>query len=374
MIQRRQTRQLHVGTVAVGGGAPISVQTMTKTDTRDVERTVAQIKDIEAARADIVRCAVPDAEAAEALCAIVPRVSIPVVADIHFDHRLALKVLEGGVACLRLNPGNIGSRAKVEEVTCAAKERGVPIRIGVNAGSLEKEILQKYGWPTAEAMVESALGHVRILEDLDFTAVKVSLKASDVERTVAAYRLFAARTDYPLHLGVTEAGSTFAGTVKSAVGLGILLSDGVGDTVRVSLTDAPAEEVRVGREILKALGVRSSGPVLVSCPTCGRIEVELKPIVEEVERQLADLPYPLTLALMGCAVNGPGECQEADLGLAAGRHVGMIYKQGKPYRKVPEDKIVEEFVAEARKMAAEKIELESRRAGEPGKDRKPPQD
>jgi len=366
MIERRKTRQVMVGNVAVGGKAPISVQTMTKTDTRDVEATVAQIKAIEAAKADIVRCAVPDAQAAQALCAIVSRVSIPVVADIHFDYKLALKVLEGGVSCLRLNPGNIGSRARVEEVTRAAKERGVPIRIGVNSGSLEKHLLEKYGWPTPEAMVESALIHLRILEDLYFAAVKVSLKASDVERTLAAYRLFASKTDYPVHLGVTEAGSTFAGTVKSAIGLGVLLNEGIGDTLRVSLTDTPMEEARVGREILKALNIRSSGAVLISCPTCGRIEVDLKPIVAEVERQLADLPYPLTLALMGCAVNGPGECQEADLGLAAGRHVGMIYKQGKPYRKVPEDKIVEEFVAEARKMADEKIESGNRGAGEPG--------
>ena len=354
-MQRRKTRQLMVGKVAVGGDAPISVQTMTKTDTRDEQATLAQIRQIEAARADIVRCAVPDMEAAEALCRIIPQVSIPVVSDIHFDHKLALKMAAGGAACLRVNPGNIGSRARVEEVVAAARDRGIPIRIGVNSGSLEKHLLQKYGWPTTEALVESALEHVRILEELNFPDVKVSLKASDVERTVAAYRLFAAKNDYPLHLGVTEAGSAFAGTIKSAVGLGILLHEGIGDTIRISLTDTPTEEVRVGREILKALNIRSSGPVIISSPTCARIEVDLPPMVKEIERQLADLPYPLTLALMGCAVNGPGECQEADLGLAAGRKVGMIYKQGKPYKKVPEDKIVEEFVLLAKEMAEERV-------------------
>jgi (E)-4-hydroxy-3-methylbut-2-enyl-diphosphate synthase len=355
MITRRKTRQIQVGGVPVGGDAPIPVQTMTKTDTRDRAATLAQIRQVEEAGADIVRCAVPDMEAAEALCAILPEAKIPVVADIHFDYRLALRVAEGGVSCLRINPGNIGSRERVAEVVAASKDRGVPIRIGVNSGSVEKPLLAKYGFPSPAAMVESALGHVRILEEMDFHDIKVSIKASDVERTVEAYRLFARQNDYPLHLGVTEAGGTFAGTVKTAVGLGILLHEGIGDTIRVSLTDTPMEEIRVGREILKALGVRSAGPVIISCPTCGRIEVDLPTMAAEIERRLAKLPYPLTLALMGCAVNGPGECAEADLGLAGGKNAGMLYKKGKPFRKVQASEIVEVFVEEAFRLAEEKL-------------------
>lgn len=355
MIPRRKTRKVMVGSVPVGGDAPIPVQTMTKTDTRDRAATLAQIREVEAAGADIVRCAVPDMDAAEALCAILPEAGIPVVADIHFDYRLALRVAEGGISCLRINPGNIGSRERVKEVVRAATDRAIPIRIGVNSGSVEKALLAKFGFPSPEAMVESALGHVRILEELGFRDIKVSIKASDVERTVRAYRLFAAENDYPLHLGVTEAGSAFAGTVKTAVGLGILLHEGIGDTLRVSLTDTPAEEIRVGREILKVLGVRSAGPVIISCPTCGRLEVDLCAMAAEIEKRLATLPYPLTLALMGCAVNGPGECAEADLGLAGGKNAGMLYKKGKPYRKVSAGEIVEVFVEEAFKLAEEKL-------------------
>jgi (E)-4-hydroxy-3-methylbut-2-enyl-diphosphate synthase len=328
---------------------------MTKTDTRDGAATLAQIRQVEEAGADIVRCAIPDMEAAEALCAILPESKIPVVADIHFDYRLALKMAEGGIACLRINPGNIGSPLRVQEVVRAAKDRDIPIRIGVNSGSVEKPLLEKYGFPSPEAMVESALGHVRILEELDFHNIKVAIKASDVERTVQAYRLFAEKNDYPLHLGVTEAGSAFAGTVKTAVGLGILLHEGIGDTLRVSLTNTPVEEIRVGREILKVLGIRSAGPVIISCPTCGRLEVDLPAMAAEIEKRLASLPYPLTLALMGCAVNGPGECAEADLGLAGGKNAGMLYKKGKPFRKVDAGEIVEVFVEEAFKMAEEKL-------------------
>ena len=354
--ERRRTKRVSVGGVPVGGGSPVTVQTMTKCDTRDRAATLVQIMSVQAAGADIVRCAVPDEDAASALCSILPQATIPVVADIHFDYRLALTVVRGGISCLRLNPGNIGSRARVEEVTAAARDRGIPIRIGVNAGSLEKHLLQKYGWPTAEAMVESALGHINILEKLGFFDIKVSLKASDVRRTVEAYRLFSSRSEYPLHLGITEAGGVFTGTVKSSIGLGILLEEGIGDTIRVSLTGPPEEEVRVGKEILKALGIRSSGPVIVSCPTCGRAEVALADMLSEIEKRLEKMPFPHKIAVMGCAVNGPGECAEADLGLAGGRSSAVIYKRGKVLKKVDADKVVDEFVREAFEMAeAEKI-------------------
>jgi len=338
----------------VGGGAPCSVQSMCSTDTRDVAATLDQIRALASAGCEIVRCAVPDMAAAEALGEIKVQSSIPVIADIHFDYRLALRVLEGGIDGLRLNPGNIGERWKVEEVVKAARERLVPIRIGVNAGSLEKELLEKYGHPTAEAMAESALGHVRILEEIGYDQIKISLKASDVMKTVEAYRLLAQKVDYPLHIGITEAGTIFSGTIKSSVGLGILLAEGIGDTMRVSLTGDPVDEVRVGFEILKALGLRQRGINFVSCPTCGRCQINLIGVAEEVENRLAAIDAHLTVAVMGCVVNGPGEAREADVGIAGGRGEGLLFRHGEIVRKVPENEMADALVAEVEQMAKEK--------------------
>ncbi len=356
---RRKTRKIRIGGLAVGGDAPISVQSMCSTDTRDVAATSAQIAALADAGCEIVRCAVPDAEAARALKAICAQSPVPLIADIHFDHRLALAALDAGVAGLRLNPGNIGARWKVEEVVRACAGRAVPIRIGVNAGSLEKELLEKYGQPSAEAMVASALGHIRLLEDLGYLEIKVSLKASDVRRTVAAYRLMAEQVDYPLHIGITEAGTTWAGTIKSAVGIGALLADGIGDTLRVSLTGDPVEEVRVGWEILKSLDLRERGPVFISCPTCGRCQIDLISVAEEVERRLHDLPVKLTIAVMGCVVNGPGEAREADLGIAGGQGQGLLFRRGEVVRKVPQAELADVLVDEARQMAAGMIASDS---------------
>lgn len=350
---RQKTRQIKLGNVAIGGDAPISIQSMCNTDTRDVVATLAQIDQLQQAGCEIVRCAVPDQQAAEALHAIVRDCPIPLVADIHFDYKLALASLDAGVDGLRLNPGNIGERWKVEEVVQACRERAVPIRIGVNGGSLEKELLEKYGHPTGAAMAESALGHIRILEELNYPEIKVSLKASDIHRTVEAYCLLAKQVDYPLHIGITEAGTTWAGTIKSSVGLGTLLYDGIGDTLRVSLTGDPVEEVKVGWEILKSLGLRERGPVFVSCPTCGRCEVELIAIAEEVEKRLHDLPRALTIAVMGCVVNGPGEAREADLGIAGGKGQGLLFSKGKVVRKVPQAELADALVEEAWKMIRE---------------------
>ncbi|SHJ42226.1 4-hydroxy-3-methylbut-2-en-1-yl diphosphate synthase [Malonomonas rubra DSM 5091] len=347
---RRKSRQIKLGGLAIGGDAPISVQSMCNTDTRNVPATLAQIADLEKAGCEIVRCAVPDQQAADCLGEIRQGCNIPLVADIHFDYKLALTAVEQGVDCLRLNPGNIGERWKVEEVVAACRERQVPIRIGVNGGSLEKELLEKYGHPTPEAMAESALGHIRILEDLNYQEIKVSLKASDVRRTVEAYWRLATQVDYPLHIGITEAGTTWSGTIKSAVGLGSLLYEGIGDTLRVSLTGDPVEEVRVGFEILKSLELREHGPVFVSCPTCGRCEIDLIEIAEEVEQRLQDLPKPLTIAVMGCVVNGPGEAREADLGIAGGKGQGLLFCKGEVLRKVPQNELADALVAEAWKM------------------------
>lgn len=327
---------------------------MCSTDTRDVAATLDQVCSLAAAGCEIVRCAVLDMTAAEALGEIKRQSPIPVVADIHFDYRLALRVLEGGIDGLRLNPGNIGERWKVEEVVKAARERLVPIRIGVNAGSLEKELLEQYGHPTAEAMVESALGHVRILEDIGYDQIKISLKASDVMKTVEAYRLLSQKVDYPLHIGITEAGTIFSGTIKSSVGLGILLADGIGDTMRVSLTGDPVDEVRVGFEILKALGLRQRGINFVSCPTCGRCQINLIGVAQEVENRLAAIEAPITVAVMGCVVNGPGEAREADVGIAGGRGEGLLFRHGEIVRKVPECEMADALVAEVEQMAKEK--------------------
>jgi len=347
----RTTRQIHVGNVAIGGNAPVAVQSMTNTDSRDVTATLAQIERLALVGCEIVRCAVPDQQAAAALKAICAASTLPVIADIHFDYQLALASLQSGVAGLRLNPGNIGERWKIEEVVAACRDRQIPIRIGVNGGSLEKDLLAKYGHPTPQAMVESALGHIRLLEELNYQEIKVSLKASNIERTVEAYRLLAGQVDYPLHIGITEAGTTWAGTIKSSVGLGILLYDGLGETLRVSLTGDPVEEVKVGWEILKSLGLRQRGPTFISCPTCGRCQIDLIPVAEEVERRLADLPGSITIAVMGCAVNGPGEAREADIGIAGGKGEGLLFRKGEIVAKVPADQLAEVLVAEARKLA-----------------------
>jgi (E)-4-hydroxy-3-methylbut-2-enyl-diphosphate synthase len=354
VFPRRKTKRIMIGPVPIGGGAPIAVQSMTKTQTHNIRATVAQIKRLERAGCEVVRLAVPDARAAEALPEIKRRVSIPVIADIHFDHRLALAALGAGVDGLRLNPGTIGSRTKVREIVRAAAERRVPIRIGVNSGSLEKDLLRKHGDASPKAMVESALGHIRLLEDLGFDLIKVSLKASDIVRTVAAYRLLAGKVDYPFHAGITEAGSRFAGSVKSSVGLGILLSEGLADTVRVSLTAVPEEEVRVAYLILQSAGLRTRGINFISCPICGRAEVDMMTIVPQVEKRLASVRAPLTVALMGCMVNGPGEAREADIGLACGRGVGILFRKGKLVGRIEEEKIIPEFIAEVKKLAAQK--------------------
>ena len=352
---KKTTRQIRIGDVLVGGGAPCAVQSMCSTDTRDTAATTAQILALAEAGCELVRCAVLDMEAAEALGEIKSHIPIPLIADIHFDYKLALKALEKGDDGLRINPGNIGERWKVAEVVKSSSERLVPIRIGVNAGSLEKELLERYRHPTAEAMVESALGHVRILEDLGYDQIKISLKASDVMKTVEAYRLLSQRVDYPLHIGITEAGTTFSGTIKSSVGLGILLAEGIGDTLRVSLTGDPVDEIRVGYGILKALGLRQRGINLVSCPTCGRCRINLIPVAEEVERRLQKIIKPINVAVMGCVVNGPGEAREADVGIAGGKGEGLLFRHGEIVRKVPESELADALVAEVEKMAEEPL-------------------
>jgi len=344
MKERRPTRQVHIGNVAIGGGSPVSVQSMTKTDTRDVDSTVRQIKGLESAGCDIIRLAVVDMDAANALGKIRSLVSIPIVADIHFDYRLALESLKQGVDGLRLNPGNIGEAWKVREVVAAAKDRGIPVRIGVNAGSLEKDLLAKYGHPTPESIVQSAEGHIRILEDLDFRDIKVSLKASNVMMTVDAYRLFSSRFAYPLHIGITETGPASTGAIKSAVGLGILLEEGIGDTMRVSLTAEPEEEIRVAYEILRAVGARKRGAEIVSCPTCGRCEVDMRPIAEAVERALRSVSRPITVAVMGCVVNGPGEAREADYGVACGKGTGIVFRHGEIIKTVRENELLQSLL------------------------------
>lgn len=351
---RRKTREINIGSVRVGGSAPISVQSMTNTLTSDVEATASQIKALESAGCEIARVAVPDMASAEAIGLIKRSVKIPIIADIHFDYRLALKAIDQGADGLRLNPGNIGSHDRVREVVVAAKSARVPIRIGVNAGSLEKEILEKYTHPTAPALVESALGHVRILEGLGFHDIKVSLKASSVPLTIEAYRLLAEKVDYPFHIGITEAGTLFSGTIKSAVGIGALLSEGLGDTLRVSLTADPVEEVKVGFEILKALKLRERGVTVVSCPTCGRVKIGAERLAIEIEKRLAHLSEPLTVAVMGCVVNGPGEAIESDVGIAGGDGVAMLYVKGKAVRKVEEAEIIPVVVEEAEKAAEAK--------------------
>lgn len=351
LFPRRETVQIRIGNVRIGGGAPVSVQSMTKTDTRDIRATRAQIRGLAREGCEIVRLAVPDAEAARAFVRIRKHSPVPLVADIHFDHRLALACLDGGADGLRLNPGTIGPADRVREVVRAAAERSVPIRIGVNSGSVEKDLLRAHGGPAPEAMAESALRHIRILEDLGFRLIKISLKASDVPRTVAAYRILARETAYPFHAGITEAGTLLPGAVKSSVGLALLLAEGLADTIRVSLTAPAVEEVRTAYRILAATGLRFRGVNIVSCPTCGRCGVDLAPIAGEIERRLASRVEPLTVAVMGCPVNGPGEAREADIGVACGKGEGILFIKGRILRRVPEKSIVAALVREAGLLA-----------------------
>lgn len=345
-MRRRLTRQIMVGSVPVGGDAPVVIQSMTNTDTRDIDATVNQIDQLAAAGCEIIRVAVPDSTAADALRGIKKRSLIPIIADIHFDYKLALKAIANGVDGLRLNPGNIGDEKRVREVVKAAAERQIPIRIGVNAGSLSKAILEKHNGVTPQGLFESAMEHIRILEDLDFRDIKISLKAFEIPLLVQAYELMSQQVDYPLHVGVTEAGTPWAGTIRSAVGIGALLSRGIGDTLRVSLTGDPVLEVKVGWQILKSLGLRQRGPIIVSCPTCGRTEIELIEIAEQVEQRIQHYKEPIKVAIMGCVVNGPGEAREADIGVAGGKGVGLLFKKGEVIRKVPEADMVEELIRE----------------------------
>jgi (E)-4-hydroxy-3-methylbut-2-enyl-diphosphate synthase len=348
-VRRRVTRKISVGSVEIGGDAPVSVQSMTNTPTTDIAATVAQIMRLEAAGCDIVRVAVPNSDAATALREIKQAISIPLVADIHFDYRLALASLDAGVDKLRINPGNIGSEDRVEAVAKAAKEQGVPIRIGVNAGSIDRK---RYGKPSAEALVESGLDEVRVLERLGFEDIVLSLKAFDVPTMIRAYELASQRCDYPIHLGVTEAGLAWEGTIRSSVGIGALLAEGIGDTIRVSLTGDPVEEVKVGFEILNSLGLRKKAFTLVSCPTCGRCAVDLTGIANEIRRRLEANPpsKPITVAVMGCVVNGPGEASLADVGVAGGKGAGVLFAKGEMLRTVPEDNLVDELIKEVEKL------------------------
>ncbi len=349
---RRETKTIIVGDVKIGSGNPISVQTMTKTDTRDVKSTVNQIKSVEAEGCQIVRCAVPDMDAAKALKEIVKNTNIPIVADIHFDYRLALEAIKSGIHCLRINPGNIGSKRRIEEVVKSLKVANIPVRIGVNSGSLEKDILKKYGSPTSEALVESAIRHINILDELNFHEIKISVKSSNVKIMQEAYRQLGKQTDYPLHLGVTEAGTYAVGSVKSAIGIGSLISEGLGDTIRVSLTDDPVKEVKLGNDILKALGHYKNGIELISCPGCGRLEIDLQSLVEEVEKRIADIKLTRTLkvSVLGCIVNGPGEAIGSDIGIAGGNGQGLVYKGGKLYKSCKESELVDILIEEIKNL------------------------
>ncbi len=338
---RKKTAKISIGDVEIGGTAPVAVQSMTNTATADVVATVSQIRRLTKAGCEIVRVAVPDKASAQAIRRIKQDIAIPLIADIHFNHRLAIASVEAGADGLRINPGNIGSRRKIKAVADCARDRDIPIRVGVNSGSLEKEILEKHGGATAEAMVESALRNVDILKSFDFDSIKVSIKASDVPRTVEAYRLFSSRTNIPVHLGVTEAGGLFPGIVKSSLGIGMLLAEGIGDTIRVSLTRDPVEEIRVGYEILKALGIRQRGPDIISCPTCGRCNIALFDIAEKIENRVINMTAPIKIAIMGCVVNGPGEAREADIGIAGGDGKGVLFKKGKVVKSLPEEALAD---------------------------------
>lgn len=349
-FQRKQTKKIRVGDVYIGGDAPISVQSMTNTDTRDVTATIEQIKSLEEAGCDIIRLAIPDSEAASKVGEIKKAINIPLVADIHFDYRLALECMKNGVDKIRLNPGNIGGQDRVKVVADMAKERQIPIRIGVNSGSVEKSIIEKFGGVTAEGMVESALAHAAMLENANFDDIAISIKASSVPMTIAAYRLLSQKSSYPIHIGVTEAGTIYKGTIKSSIGIGCLLAEGIGDTLRVSLTDHPIEEVRVGKQILKSLGMITNGIEVVSCPTCGRTRIDLISIVNMLEPILDKLDKNIKVAIMGCAVNGPGEAKDADIGIAGGINEALLFKKGKIIRKIPQEHIVEELIKEINQM------------------------
>lgn len=349
-IERKKTKKIRIAGIFIGGDAPVTVQSMTNTDTRDVKATVEQIKELEEAGCDIVRLAVPDEEAARAIKSIKREIKIPLVADIHFDYRLAIASVRNGADKIRINPGNIGGKDKVLQVVKAAEEYCVPIRIGINSGSIEKNILKKYNGVTPEAMVESALSHAEILEECGFEQIVFSLKASSVPMTIAAYRLMSKKTNYPLHIGVTEAGTIFHGTIKSAAGLGCLLAEGIGDTLRVSLTGDPVEEIRVGNAILKALGIGKKGIEIVSCPTCGRTQIDLIDIAKQIEEKVKNIKKDIKVAIMGCAVNGPGEAREADIGIAGGKNEALLFKKGEIIKKVPQDRIVDELIEEIDKL------------------------
>lgn len=349
-MKRLKTKKVKVGNIYIGDDSKITVQSMTNTDTRNVKETVTQIHRLEKAGCDIVRCAVPDMTACDAIKKIVKDINIPLVADIHFDYRLALKSIENGVAALRINPGNIGSIDRVKEVAKAAKDKSIPIRIGVNSGSLKKELLDKHGGVCPEALVESALEHVRILENINYDDIVISIKSSNVVQMIESYRMIANTVNYPLHLGVTEAGTIWRGTIKSSIGIGTLLSEGIGDTIRVSLTGDPVEEVRVGKEILKSIGYLKEGIEFISCPTCGRTAINLINIAEEVEKRLINYNKNIKVAIMGCVVNGPGEAREADIGIAGGNGEGLIFKKGEIVKKVKENQLVEELIKEINNM------------------------
>ncbi|MBS5302348.1 MAG: flavodoxin-dependent (E)-4-hydroxy-3-methylbut-2-enyl-diphosphate synthase [Firmicutes bacterium] len=346
MFMRKQKRIVNIGGVKIGGDNPVAIQSMCNTDTRDVKATVNQIHELENAGCEIIRVAVPDMVAAKAVADIKKQIHIPLVVDIHFDYRLALECMKNGADKVRINPGNIGDRDRVKQVVEMAKEREIPIRIGVNGGSLERELLQKYGGVTADALVESAMGHVAILDELNFNNVVVSIKISDVPKMLCAYRKFNEISDIPLHIGVTESGTLKGGTVKSAVGIGALLAEGIGDTMRVSLTANPVEEIYAAYDIQKVLGMRKTGAEIVSCPTCGRTQLDLISIANEVEKRAANIDKPIKIAVMGCAVNGPGEAREADIGIAGGKGEGLIFKKGEIIKKVPQDRLVDELMKE----------------------------
>lgn len=357
MIVRRKTRRITLGDVGIGGDSPIRVQSMTNTDTSDIAATIAQIRELQKAGCELIRVAVPDEKAAHALRAIRDAISIPLIADIHFDYRLAIAAMEHGAQAIRINPGNLGGSEKLGQVVDAATMHGVPIRVGVNSGSLEKDLLEKYGYPTGEnprSLIESAMRNVGYLEKRNFHDLKISIKASDVLTTICAYRQLADTTDYPLHVGVTEAGGLIGGTVKSSVALGILLFEGIGDTFRISLTRPPVEEVRVGFELLRSLKIRERGPELISCPTCGRTAIDLFGLAEKVEEFVQTMDSPLKVAVMGCVVNGPGEAKEADIGVAGGKGTGIIFKKGKVYKKVDESELMKVFLAELQQMELER--------------------
>ncbi|MFW5972008.1 MAG: flavodoxin-dependent (E)-4-hydroxy-3-methylbut-2-enyl-diphosphate synthase [Bacillota bacterium] len=347
---RRKSRKIYYDNVPVGGNSPVSVQSMTNTKTSDIEATVSQIQELTDAGCEIIRVAVPDLTTARLLSKIKSRIELPLIADIHFDYRLALESIVQGIDGLRLNPGNIGSKDKIEEVVKKAKNTNIPIRIGVNAGSLEKELLKKYGHPSAEAMVDSALRHINILEELEYNNIIVSLKSSDIWMTIRSYELLAEKVDYPFHIGITEAGTQWSGTIKSAIGIGSLLTKGLGDTIRVSLTGDPVEEVKVGWQILKSLHLRDKGLEIISCPTCGRTNINLVELAEKVEKEIGQLDKDITVAVMGCAVNGPGEAREADIGIAGGIGEGLIFKKGQLLKKVAEEDILNELIKEINKL------------------------